>query len=78
MSVQFQKSFLIFFKKHYGTASYLMARILWILYTGMKYFGYALFLLVRRIKGKNADYELAEKQKRRSSLKYCAFGSEPK
>ena len=78
MSVQFQKSFFIFFKKHYSTASYLMTRILWTLYTAMKYFGYALFLLVRRIKGKNADCELSEKQNRWFSLKYCAFGSEPK
>jgi GT2 family glycosyltransferase len=78
MSVQFQKSLLLFFKKHHGIISYFLARVLLIVHTGLKYIGCATFVLGRSISGKSATCELAEKQKRWSAFKYCAFGCEPK
>lgn len=78
LRIQMQKSILMFYEKHYGTLSYYIARLLLVIYFGLKYIGLTLLSLGRRLAGKNVICESTEKEKRWSVLKYLALGLESK
>lgn len=51
MSVQFQKSLLIFFRKHYGMIHYLFARLILVVSSGLRCLAWALRLVGKCIAG---------------------------
>jgi hypothetical protein len=77
LEVQMKKSILLFFKKHYSTIHYFLARLLLVFYTACRYLEIVLRLFRKTIARQNVTYELKEKQKQWVVFKYCAFGLEP-
>lgn len=78
LGVQMQKSLLIFMRKHYGLLSSIVARFIVTLYSGMKYFEYALRSFVKRMRGKDFSFELTKRKKCCSVFLFCTFGIEVK
>lgn len=77
LEVQMKKSTLLFFKKHYGTIQYILARLLLAFYSGCRYLAVIVRLLGKSITRQNIAPDLKEKQKQWVAFKYCAFGLEP-
>ncbi|HUW19290.1 MAG TPA: glycosyltransferase [Sedimentisphaerales bacterium] len=78
MMVQFQKSRLIFFKKHYGTVRYLLARFLSALLCLFRCTTWAVLKFLRQLAGRDVKYETEKMRGLWWSLKFCALGCEPK
>jgi len=72
-----QKSILLFFKKHHGVIQYVLARLILMVYMGLRYFASALVLIGKGIVGRDVVNDLKESRNRWSVFKYCVFGSEP-
>ena len=77
MQVQFQKSLLIFFKKHYGSLSYFAARSLLTLSLGLRCCFWTFMAVLKRMLTDKMNYKAEKRKKCWSSFKYCVFGSEP-
>jgi len=76
MMVQFQKSTLIFFKKHYSYAEYLLARLLLAVNCGIRCMAWGFLKLYKQLTGEDTMYEATKMSGFWYSLKYCVFGSE--
>lgn len=77
MLVQFQKSQLLFFKKHRGPAGCLAGRVLLGTGNGLRCLVWAVRAGLKRLSGQDSSRERAEKEKRWAILKYCLLGTEP-
>ena len=78
MFVQQQTSLLNFFKKHYGSLSYFVARLMLVLSFGLRCCFWSLTALFKRTLTNNVNYESENAKKCLSAFRFCAFGSEPK
>lgn len=78
MFVQFQKSLLIFFKKHYGWLNYIAARLLLIVSLGLRCCFWILAMLLKQVLGSNINWEKEQLIKHWIAFKFCAFGTKLK
>jgi GT2 family glycosyltransferase len=76
MFVQFQKSLLIFFKKHYGNLSYFVARLMLSVSFGLRSFCWASVALFKRTLGSEVNYEVDKTKKSWCAFRFCALGQE--
>lgn len=78
MSVQYQKSLLTFFKKHYGNTSYFAVRVLRVISFVLRCCCWTLVALLKwgLTKGDSSDFKKIEKCW--AALKFCMFGRVPK
>ncbi len=76
MFVQFQKSLLIFFRKHYGHLAYFVARLVLVVSFGLRCCCWASAVLFKRILSSNVNYEVDKTKKCWSALTFCALGRE--
>jgi len=74
MFAQFHKSLLIFFKKHLGTSSYFLARLMLAVNSGLRFLGGVTMAGLMRIHGKDASSRRDRAQKHWLVLKCCAAG----
>jgi hypothetical protein len=77
MFVQFQKSLLIFFRKHYGWLNCITARLLLIMSFGLRCCSWILVVSLKRLLGNSIDSEKEKLIKHWGALKFCAFGAVP-
>ncbi|MCK5271062.1 MAG: glycosyltransferase family 2 protein [Sedimentisphaerales bacterium] len=78
LKIQMQKSILLFLQKHYGIVASCAGRVLLSFHAACKYIVCAALSAWGRIRGRNVDRELAEKEERWSVLMYCVCGCEPR
>lgn len=77
MFVQFHKSLLIFFKKHYGLPVYLLARLMLIFNSGLRSLVGITMAGLMRITGKDRISRREQARKCWWVLRYCVSGIEP-
>jgi len=77
MFVQFQKSLLIFFRKHYGWLNCITARLLLIMSFGLRCCSWILVVSLKRLLGNNIDSGKEKLIKHWVAFKFCAFGAVP-
>lgn len=77
MHVQQHKSLLIFFRKHYGLMSFLLARLLLSLSSACRCAVWTVATIFKQLLGKDTASEQKERQKHWWTFKFCLFGSEP-
>lgn len=77
MFVQYHKSLLIFFKKHYTLPTCLLARLMLIVNSGLRSLGAIMTAAMLRILGKNANSKWDSVGKYQGVIKYCVLGIEP-
>ncbi len=75
MFVQFQKSLLIFFRKHYGNVGYFVARLMLAVSFGLRCCCWALAALLKRTLGDDVNYEIGKTKTCWSAFRFCAFGA---
>jgi GT2 family glycosyltransferase len=76
MFVQFQKSLLVFFKKHYGELSYFIARLMLTMSFALRCCCWASAVLFKRTLGSEVNYEAEKTKKCWSAFRFCALGQE--
>lgn len=74
MFVQFQKSLLIFFKKHYGGLIYFVARLMLAVSFGLRWCCWALAALFKRTLSSDVNYEIENTKKCWGAFRFCALG----
>lgn len=77
MMVQFQKSILIFFRKHYSLIEYLLARVLLAVHCGLRCVAWGFLTLCKKLVGKDATYQVEKTRGFWLSFKFCVLGCEP-
>lgn len=77
MMVQFYKSSLIFFKKHYSLAEYLLARFLLAVVCSVKCVAWGFLKLSKELTHNDATYETTRMRGFWLSLRFCLTGCEP-
>ena len=77
MHLQKRTSMLIFFRKHYGLKSFVLARLLLLLHAGIRLTVLSVVAISKQLLGKSAASELKVRQGHWWTLKFCLFGSEP-
>ena len=75
MFVQFQKSLLIFFRKHYGRLHCIAARLLLIVSLGLRCCSWILVVSLKRVLGNNIKSEKEKIIKYWGAFKFCVFGT---
>jgi GT2 family glycosyltransferase len=77
LRIQMQKSRLLFFRKHYGTIGYTLARILISTYAALQWLGIVLLITWKYFSRKTLSIESEKAQTQWQVFKYCVFNIEP-
>jgi len=77
MKIQYRKSMLFFFRKHYGLVSSVVARVLVAADSAVRFIVWTALALFKKFFGKNVTSELVARRNYWNTLRYCVFGSEP-
>ncbi len=76
MKIQYRKSMLFFFRKHYGLVSSVVARVLVAADSAVRFIVWTALALFKKFFGKNVTSELVARRNYWNTLRYCVFGSE--
>jgi len=77
MKIQYHKSMLIFFRKHYGLINSILARLLMSVDAALRCAGCTTAIVFNGLFEKKTACELKQMQEHWGAFKFCVFGSEP-
>jgi hypothetical protein len=77
MKIQYRKSMLLFFRKHYGPVSCCIARLLLTADSANRCIAWTVLTFFKKLGGKSVRNEISEREHYWQVLMFCLFGSEP-